>query len=512
MRLKMRKPKEDSTTKIVLRSTFYNFLSTFVGRIGGLVFTVVVARALFPELFGIYNIALTIVLAIATFIDLGINSTLIRYVAESLKTRNRKSEAEARSRLAFLLKFKILLSAAASLLLFVLSNVIAVHVFHKPVLAVPLQLGSIYLFALSLQGFFSSIFYALQKINYSVVAETVFQVLRIALVFAFFNIYRNVGSVFVILAISSFVSFIFLYFAVGRNSPFLLKGKKEMPAKEKKRMLGFFGWMTVSSISFVFFANVDDFMLGIFLPAQFAGYYAAITGIIGAVIGFVAFNSFLMPAFTKIEKEGMKRGFKKVFHYASMAAIPAAIGLAFVAVPLMQLIYGNAYVPSDYRFAIAVTSAILGVLVVEESLAFIYSSVFQAKEKPKIPAILIVIATVLNIALNYVFIKIGISMKPEYGLIAVAAATLITRMGNLAALAAIAKRDFNMCMDARSIFKPLAASAVMLGFLFAFSHFVSMNIWTGILMIVLASLVYLAVMLMIKGIKKEDFKLIRMLK
>ena len=292
----------------------------------------------------------------------------------------------------------------------------------------------------------------------------------------------------------------------------MIKGEKiKLKPEEKRRIFGFFGWLTISSISLIFFIHIDTFMLGIFLPANFVGYYNAVVGLVGTAIALVSFSAVLLPAFTQLEKGKLERGFRKVFHYTSMVAIPAAIGLAFVAVPAVQFIFGHTYVPQQYRIAIIIASALLSFLAIESAYTSIFSTVFQAREKPKIPAILIIISAIANIALSYIFIRIGVAIRPEYGLIAVAAATLIARYGNLIALSIMTKRE-RIGVSASSIIKPLIASAIMLGFLFAFHHFVHLNIWTGILMMVLAALVYLGAMLLIKGIKKEDFKLIRMLR
>lgn len=501
---------KNNTTKKVLKNTFYSFLATIVSRIGALIFTIIIARLLFPDLFGIYNLALTIILTIATFTDLGINTTVIRYLSDSLKTKSKNAEKEARSRTYFLLNFKIILTTFFALLLFLFSKIIAIYIFHKPLLVLPLKLGSIYLFVVSLQGFFASVFYALQRIDYNVIAETIFQVLRIVLVFVFFIFYKTVGLVFIALTIAFFISFIFLLFVILKKYSFLLVGKKiKLEKEEKKRLVSFFGWLTILSISLIFFTHIDTFMLGIFLPAEFVGYYNAIISIVTSVAALVAFGSVLLPTFTQLEEQKIERAFQKVFKYISFVAVPAAIGLAFIVVPMIKIIYGQAYLPLQYSFAITVASIILSFVVIETAFTAIYSALFQAKEKPKIPSLLIIVAAIANIILNYVFIRIGIAIAPEYGLIAVALATVITRYGNLIALAIISKKKFNVKVKATSIIKPLIASLAMLVFLFVFDYFVTMSIFTAILMIIAAALIYFLIMILIKGIKKEDFKLLK---
>lgn len=507
-----RQEQKQSTTQKVIKNTFYNFIATIIAQVGGLIFVILVARILFPEMFGIYSLALTIILTIATFTDLGLNATVIRYLSDSLKSKTQKANVEARSRLSFLFKFKILLTAIVALLLFLLSDIISIYIFNKPPLSLPLKIGAVYLFILSLKDFFSSIFYAIQKINYSATAELVFQVLRIVLVVLFLQFYKNVSSIFIGLTIALFITFIFLYFALSKKYNFLIKGEKiKLKPEEKKRMFGFFGWLTVSSISLIFFMHIDTFMLGIFLPADFVGYYNAIIGLIGSVIALVLFSSALLPVFTQLEQGKLERGFRKVFHYTSMIAIPAAFGLAFIAVPAVQVIFGHSYVPQQYTLAIIITSALLSFLAIESAYTSIFSTVFQAKEKPKIPAILIIISTIVNIILSYIFIRICIAIRPEYGLIAVALATVIARYGNLIALSILTKRE-HLGVNVSSIIKPLIASIIMLAFLFIFDYFINLNILTGIIMIILAALIYLLVMFAIKGVTKEDFKILYSLK
>jgi len=496
--------------KILIKNLFYNFLLNVISRVGGFLFTIIIARFLFPELFGIYSLALAIILTISTFTDLGLNATLMRYLAESLKEKV-KQEKIARARLYFLLNFKIAFTALTSIALFLLANAIA-EIFKKPLLALPLKIGAIYLFIISLQGFFSSIFYALKRVEYSAKAEFIFQASRIFLVFIFLNFYKNVEVVFISLIISLFFSFLFLFIVLYRKYKFLLIGKRDKIEKEeKKRLFIFFGWLTISSISLTFFVHIDTFMLGLFLPSEFIGYYNAIFAIVGSLASLIAFGSVLLPVFTQLEKGKLENSFNKVFYYLSLIAIPASLGLAFVIIPATKIIYGQVYVPVAYKFALTITSTFLSLLVFESSLTAIYSALFQAKEKPKIPSLLIVFVTILNIILNYVFIKVGISIAPQYGLIGVALATVISRYTNTILLAIFARKKLGIKTEIKAVIKPLIASAIMLAFLFAFDYFVAISIWTGIAMIAIAIVVYFAIMLLIKGITRRDLELVRII-
>ena len=216
----------------LLKNTAYNTVLIFFSRIGGLIFTIILARILLPERFGIYTLALTIILTIATFTDLGINGVVMKYVSESLKN---KDHPKARSRLAFAFNFKIFLTAVFSIALFLLAHAISIHIFKKPDLLLPLQIGAIYLFTYSIQGFLSAIFYTLQRVNYNTISEFIFQIVRIGIVIMLLMFSKTIVSVFISLIIATVIAIIFSFIVLNKKYPFLIRGKKsDLDYKERK--------------------------------------------------------------------------------------------------------------------------------------------------------------------------------------------------------------------------------------------------------------------------------------
>ena len=493
-------------TKDILKNVFFQGISGVISKIGGLIFTVIIARLLFPELFGIYSLALTIILTLATLTDLGLNYTMTRYIADSL---NRKNKKEARSRLIFLLNTKLVIALVFSILLFILSGSIA-SVFNKPALALPLQIGSIYLFVFSFYGTVGSLFLAVQKLKYNTLAETIFQISRVLLIFLFFYFYKTVASVFIVLSISTFLALLVSYIILNRKYGFLIYGKKEKV--ERRRLLTFSGFLAISLFSAVIFANIDKLMLGYFVPGEYIGYYTAIFTIVSGFLGLANITLVFFPVFTQIHGKRLKRGFKKTFRYLSMLAFPLTIGLSYVFLPALEILYGQEYVPPHYSFVLIITSIFLAFLILEGFFTSLYTILFNSKEKPKIPAITVIIVTILNLILNYIFISHFITWGIEYGLIGAAAATLISRYIYFGALIILCKKKFNIAPEKCSIVKPLFASIIMLLFLFIYDGLINLNIWTGILMIILAILIYLFLMFIIRGFKKEDFLLLKVFK
>jgi len=78
---------------LAIKNSFYQFSTNFVAKIGGLFFTIILARLLMPELFGLYSLAIATIFIFISFTDLGIGSAIITFVSRYL-SRGRKGKAK----------------------------------------------------------------------------------------------------------------------------------------------------------------------------------------------------------------------------------------------------------------------------------------------------------------------------------------------------------------------------------------------------------------------------------
>ena len=126
-------------------------------------------------------------------------------------------------------------------------------------------------------------------------------------------------------------------------------------------------------------------------------------------------------------------------------------------------------------------------------------------------ALIMVFAAVLNTVLVYLFVSGLIKIKPEYGIIGAALATFISRYLNLITLSAFAKKKFGITPNKQSIFKPLIASAIMLGFMVLFIYIFGQSTLSWFIMIICSMIVYWFIIFLLKGVKKEDLEIIKTL-
>jgi len=486
----------------LLKNSFWGFTSSLANRMGGLVFTILLARFLLPEKFGIYTLALSIAMIFFTFADLGVNSTLVRYLSKAIS----KNKKQASSYYHYLLRLKLLFVISASLLLLILAHPIAFYVYKNPALFAPLLVASLYIFLLSLENFYSQIFYAIEKVNYASLKETIHQILRIALAFPIFYFVAEsyqVAGVFTALVLTALVMLLFAWYYTKKLIPDLYK----KPGQEinKKRIKIFLGFLTIASISAIFFSYIDSLMLGIFVSPEFVGFYRASFSLVFGVVGLVSFtNTIFLSAFTKLKQSKLSNVLNKAFKYLSIVSIPAVFGLFILGRFFVKALYGVNYLPSTMSLLV------LCFLIFPTVSVGLFLSLFSAEEKPQIFAKLILITTGINIILNYIFIKFFLTFSPIHATLGAALATLISWLFYFSVSVRALKKHFDLKLDLKQIINPLIASILMsLVLLISLSKIPNMNLLTGISLILLGFLIYFLTLILLDKelvIELKEFK------
>ena len=161
----IKKRKFKGYTGLVIKNSLYQLAATFSAKIGSLLFTIILARMLMPELFGLYSLALSTIVIFVSFADLGIGPTLIRFVSREL---GKNKKAKAKAYVSYLLKWKIILILIFLVVLVASAGFIANNYYQKP-LFLALIAGSLYILSISLIGFIESIFHSTNNFKYPLI-------------------------------------------------------------------------------------------------------------------------------------------------------------------------------------------------------------------------------------------------------------------------------------------------------------------------------------------------------
>ena len=490
-------------SKIAVKNSSYNLIASLILKFGGLIFTILIARLLLPELFGIYALVLSLVTIFMTFTNLGVNETSLRYISDALGKRDNK---KARGYFRYLLKIKTFLVVFAILIILLFSKFLSYDIYNKPLLFYPLIFSCLFILAESFKGFIGQLFLATKNLKPIPFLELLHQTAKIffsVLAILILSSEFKVTGLFFALALAGFIHLFLLVLVLYKKNKTLFIGKKE--SIDKKRIKKYLGFMSIASISLVFFGSIDILMLGKFVESSYIGYYRAALTLVITIASLLSLSGILLPIFTQIHKKRFERGFQKTFRYLMLIAIPATVGILFIGKYLIFAVYGNEYL-------LAVSSLyVLSVLIITMPLITLYTTIFQSKEKTKILAKSVFIALVINVLLNYVLIKYLLQFSQEYAIIGAGIATVLSRLILLGILITNAKHKFNLSAKVIGLRKPIFATLVMALFLLAFNSFINMNLFFGILEIILGAGIYFGVLILIKGVGKEDFKLLKSL-
>ena len=114
---KLNSRKNENIKEGIVKNSFWNLCTSLIMKFGGLIFTILIARLLLPEGYGIYSIIFSIVMVFLTLSDLGINYAAIRYLSYAIEHDRKK----VKSYYNYLLRLKILLTVTSSIALLILA-------------------------------------------------------------------------------------------------------------------------------------------------------------------------------------------------------------------------------------------------------------------------------------------------------------------------------------------------------------------------------------------------------
>jgi O-antigen/teichoic acid export membrane protein len=490
-------------TEELFKNSFWNFGTTFANRIGALFFTILVARFLLPELFGVYNLIIAITFIFLTLSDFGVNTALLKYFSEHFGNNNVQ---KAKAYLNYLSKLKISLLLFFSIVLLSSAYFLAFYVFQKPLLFIPLLLSSFYLVILGLEEFYSFLFYPLNKVNYRFYKEVFFQALRIILLFLItisFVGRNKLEMIMLVLILSSLLVLLFVLLLVKKIFP-KTKIRKKF-SLDKQEVLRFIKYLAIGGLSLIFFSNIDIIMLGIFISdTSYVGFYRAAFSIVAGISGLLVFSNLLLPAFVRVKKNRINIAFNKVVKFICMLSIPATFGIIVLGKYVIRFLYG-------YEYLLAVIPLyILAFVIVESGLTGAYYSLLVSKNKPQMYVKSLVGATLINFILNFVLILSLKNISEIWAVVGATIATVFSRYFYLLNMVFLSKKYFKLKFNLSYILKPIGASFLMaLIMLYSINLLGDINLFNGLFEIFLGIVAYFIFLFLIKGIEIEDFVLVK---
>lgn len=476
-------------------------LNNLLNRFGALFLTIILTRFLQPELFGIYSLTLSIILVLTTFTDLGINGALTKYISNALSKNNKLL---ARSYFKYLLKIKSFISIITAITLGSLAYPISHFIFQKPELFLPLLAGSVFLLFAPIAGLFESFFFITKKVKFAVRAEIIRQTFRIILSITSILVFTQinpVAGIFLAFTLSSlfFTSYALKYTYQKCNYLF----KKRTIKIERKRLLKFVSYLSISSIGIIFLGSIDTLMLGLFVGNEYIGFYKVAINLTISFAAILNLAAVLLPNFSEDNMKKAQKLLKKVTRYISLIAIPCILGLVILGKETIRIIYGPEYLIAFYPLLILLPLALINPLIK------VIITFFNGQEKANLPAKAVIITTLSNILLNYLFIKTLIPYGDALAILGAAIATLLSQVIFIIILIFQIKKETKKKLlrpIINQISPQLISAIIMLIPLVMILKVFNLSGFYKIILIPLGVVIYIISLILFKGIKVKEIK------
>lgn len=387
----------------IFKNTFWLAISEGLASFLRFLLIVYAARILGADEYGKFAYALSFVLSLSIFGDMGLSSLI---------TRDFSQEKEKEKDYPAIISLKIFLSAFMAVLLFVGSFFITNSITVREIIWVL----TIYIF---IDGFLNILYpfvRARQKMEYEAITKIAQTVITFVIgLFIIFNFpspvnlgYAYLFSSLIVLTVVALLFHFFLYFLKLNWAPAVWKKllKNSWPLA-----LGFIGaWAQI---------NINSAMVGFNGRALEVGWYNVSGKLVLAIIlisaGLVSRSFF--PALSKLfkeEKQKLQKSWDYYMEIMIMLALPLVLGGLALAPKIIAFLYGlENYAPSVFIFK---------VLIILAGITFLYypySAILVAAGEQKKNFFVILSGIIVNIILNII-------LMPKYGVYAVSINTVVS--------------------------------------------------------------------------------------
>jgi len=366
-----------SIQKKIAKNAIYNFLIKVITLTFSFVASVVVARSLGPEGYGVYSFVIWFLSMVGLLVNLGIPTTITKYVSEYWGRKEFRSVSTILSRL---LRVELGAGGVVSLLLFLLAPLIA-DWYNDPELSLYLRVASLVILPLGLMWLYNGFFCGLQR--YDLIARINLLVSPVTLILILLVLHSGGGIEWLVgvSAVTNLLLVISYIYLKKMKFSFLQRGSPAHDFGERwfKFSAGVFVVLILDSIVWERFGI---FFLSLFsTPSEIAFYNVAfILSSRTLILLPGALTGILLPAMSEVygggDKEELKRVHLNSTRYLAMLSFPLCLGGMAIARQLLPALYGSSFQPASFIFIILLLGGTVG-SVSTSSSSLLYGAELQ---------------------------------------------------------------------------------------------------------------------------------------
>ncbi|MEK6856244.1 MAG: flippase [Nanoarchaeota archaeon] len=514
MKSKEKETKLSNSLKLIAASSLIVLFGTLFSKILTYVYRIIIARSYGPESYGLFSLALVIVSMFATISSLGLSEGISRFIP-LFRGRNEKSKIQFAFR--FLLYSLLALGLIFGTILFISSNFIALNLFKNASLTFYIQIFSILILFTLLSNIFLGFLRAYEKVVWSSFIFNIIQnVVKLILIILFILIGLRTEGIALSYLGGVLIMAIFAYIVCKIIIPeMFLKSKINKEGKKLiiKEILAYSLPMMFFGISYVSFYWIDSVLLGYLKNAESLGFYSAVMPI--ALLLTVTSDIFMQLFFPLINKEYSKKNFKLIKELSKQVAkwiliINLPVFIIFILFPgaVINILFGETYLVAENALRILSFGGLVS------SILIISNSILSMAGKSKTLLADMLVATVLNIILNYILIPLPKiwSLDNSLGINGAALATTVSILFYNLLLLIHAKKYTSIVPIRRKMLSILLSALIPTVVLLYLRSIIPISTMTLIIISLLFISFYIVMIFLTKGLDRNDIKILSLIK
>ena len=241
--------------------------------------------------------------------------------------------------------------------------------------------------------------------------------------------------------------------------------------------------------------------------------YGILSGKVDTLVSFPlsfnsAFTSTLIPIVSSAKASGNYDNAIRKIDFSMLISIliglPSSIGMIILAKPILELLFPN---QSSGAFLLQISSISITFIMLNQNI----SAVLHGLGKTIIPAISLVVSSILKLILNTILVKINPDTFILGGTAGAAFATVVSHIFSFFISLWILKKNININFGIKSCVKPVIATVMMTICMF-FTYFNLLGIVSEkmciILTILIAIITYVVLILILRVFSEKEIKML----
>lgn len=455
----------------------YNAVISSAARAMGIILAVIIVglstRYLGDNGFGQYVIILAYLYIFSVLADLGLYSIVVRDISK--KGADEKKIASA----AFSIRMSV------GVLVFIVASVFIWFLPYDNAVKRGIPFAAIGFWALSNTQVLIGIFQKYLRMDLVSLAELFGRAVQLILVWLTITYKLGFEGILAALVAGSVITF-FLTFIFAKK---FVRIGLDFDFSYWRKIIKESYPLAISAVLVMVYFKADTMILSFIKPLEDVGIYGVAYKIMENLIFFPAmFTGLMVPQMAKSFKADAVRFFRiiqKSFNFLILLSVLIVAGTLILSPKIVALIAGKGFDDS---------AMVLNILAFALFFIFqgaLFSNIIIVIGKQKILYKIYLAGAVVNVAVN-------LALIPLYSYYAAAFTTLLTEAIVTLAMIWVTYKEIKYFPSLDRLFKAIISAAIMALFIYKISY---LNI---IFLVVLSPLVYFAILLLVKGITKEE--------